>query len=219
MNPEPESPPESVPLAPRPKPEESEATKPVTTVDEGRHSGEMTPTPAIEREIPPAKVAGGRHLDESEKPNETEDKPREERTTWQRWRPFVWALALTFVVLNIGRCGFVQDIFAEPAGEQWLTILETETKAAGLSDQSWICIEGEMRDGGYVDELNKEDMAKIDESLNSPQRLPTPELGRFLDGFRLFYNPGQATSCVTQAEFDANSLPTVSEIYLTRSTG
>jgi hypothetical protein len=179
----------------------------------------MTPTPAVEREIPPARVAGGRHLDESETPDEKKDKPRDERTTWQKWRPFVWALALTFIVLNISRCGFVQDIFAEPAGEQWLTILETETKAAGLSDQSWICIEGEMRDGGYVDELNKEDMAKIDESLNSPQRLPTPELGRFLDGFRLFYNPGQATSCVTQAELDANSLPTVSEIYLTRSTG
>ena len=65
MNPEPDSPPEPVPLAPRPKPEESEATKPVATVDQGRHSGEMTPTPAIEREIPPARVAGGRHLDES----------------------------------------------------------------------------------------------------------------------------------------------------------
>ena len=116
MNPEPDSPPEPVPLAPRPKSEESEATKPVATVDEGRHSGERTPTPAIEREIPPARVAGGRHLDESEKPDETEDKPREERTTWQRWRPFVWALALTFVwglcggvFLNMGRTLFQES--------------------------------------------------------------------------------------------------------------
>ena len=214
MNPEP-PPPEPEPLAPRPTPTEP---KPDASAEQGRHSTEVAPAPAVEREISPSRVAGGRHLDESEEPDENKDKPRDERTTWQRWRPFVWALALTFVILNIGRCGFVADIFSDPAGEQWLTILETETKAAGLTDQSWICIEGEMRDGGYVDELNKEDMTKIDESLNSPQRLPTPELGRFLDGFRLFYDPGQATSCVTQTEFDANNLPTVNALYLTRTS-
>ena len=175
-----------------------------------------TPEPAAARGIPPAHVSGGRHVDDSE--TETKKKPSDERTQWERWRPFVWALALTFIVLNLGRCGFVQDIFAEPAGEQWLSILETETKAAGLSDASWNCIESEMRDAGYVDVLNKQDMSDIDKSLNSPQRLPTPELGRFLDGFRLYYNPGQATSCVTQAEFDSLDLPTVSEIYLTRSS-
>jgi len=210
--PPPDPPPPSADLAPRQTP--VAPTEPPATTNEERHSSD--PEPAAEREIPPARTSG-RHLEASDGSTSTEEKAP--RTRWERWRPFIWALAVTFIALNIGRCGFVQDAFAEPTGEQWLIILETELKAAGLTDASWNCIEGDMRDGGYVDELNKEDMAKIDESLNSPQRLPTPELGRFLDGFRLFYNPGEATSCVTQAEFNANSLPTVSALYLRRSTG
>lgn len=127
------------------------------------------------------------------------------RTGWGRLWPILLAIAAT--VLVVTECGVIDAVFADPTGEQVLTGFENQLKAAGISDAAWTCIESEMRDGGHVAKLNKADMDDIQESLDSPQHIPTPELARFEDAFALVYKPGQPTSCMTRAEYDALNLP------------
>jgi parallel beta-helix repeat protein len=117
------------------------------------------------------------------------------------FRRFGWVLAIAFLVF--ARCGFAADFLGEPAGEQAIDSLRIEMTAAGVSEETWSCIESGLRNGGYVDILNEASVSDVNEALESPLASPPPELISFLDGFEMYANPARSTSCLTEAEASA----------------
>jgi hypothetical protein len=136
---------------------------------------------------------------EPERPRERPDTPK---TPGRRLpRNIGWLLVLAFILLN--RCGVIEDIFGDPAGEQLMTAIEGDIKDAGLSDESWDCIETSLRDDGRVDDLNELRVSDVEDALETFPVGSPPALRSFMEGFESYFSPLAPTSCVTPEEFES----------------
>jgi hypothetical protein len=110
----------------------------------------------------------------------------------------VWVIALGVFIAS--RFGLFGDLLADPTGEQVLELWESELKSGGLSDDTWACIESELREAGHVENLNDLSVSEIEKAFESPSTPAPSQLVEFLEGVNAYANPHQPTTCVSTDE-------------------